>query len=201
VLDAFERLATIVSVLERAPRRAVGVTVEGVPVELVVAEPSRFGTELLRATGTSAYVDALGDLPSGADEEHVYAALGVPWCPPELREGPFRGEPPSLLRRTDIRGDLHVHSTWSDRKASVLEVGVAGMPDQMKGESVKAWIVLRPGGKLDAAELKAFCKERLAPYKVPANFEFVSDLPKSQVGKVLRRMLRQESPAKEAVPS
>jgi long-chain acyl-CoA synthetase len=75
---------------------------------------------------------------------------------------------------------------------SVLEVGVAGLPDQMKGESVKAWIVLRPNTRLDAAELKAWCKERLAPYKVPSNFEFVSDLPKSQVGKVLRRMLRQE---------
>src|SRR4029450_3639148 len=48
---------------------------------------------------------------------------------------------------------------------AVLEVGVAGMPDQMKGESVKAWIVLRPNAKLDAAELKAWCKEKLAPYK------------------------------------
>jgi len=75
---------------------------------------------------------------------------------------------------------------------AVLEVGVAGMPDQMKGESVKAWIVLRPNAKLDAAELKAWCREKLAPYKVPANFEFVADLPKSQVGKVLRRVLRQE---------
>ena len=75
---------------------------------------------------------------------------------------------------------------------AVLEVGVAGMPDQMKGESVKAWIVLRPNAKLDAAELKAWCKERLAPYKVPTHFEFVADLPKSQVGKVLRRVLRQE---------
>jgi long-chain acyl-CoA synthetase len=75
---------------------------------------------------------------------------------------------------------------------SVLEVGVAGLPDQMKGESVKAWIVLRPNTQLDTAELKAWCKERLAPYKVPSHFEFVADLPKSQVGKVLRRLLRQE---------
>jgi long-chain acyl-CoA synthetase len=75
---------------------------------------------------------------------------------------------------------------------SVLEVGVTGIPDKMKGESVKAWIVLRPGTALDAAEAKAWCRERLAPYKVPAQFEFVNDLPKSQVGKVLRRMLRQE---------
>jgi long-chain acyl-CoA synthetase len=75
---------------------------------------------------------------------------------------------------------------------AVLEVGVVGIPDKMRGESVKAWIVLRPNTKLDAAELKAWCRERLAPYKVPAEFEFVSDLPKSQVGKVLRRLLRQE---------
>jgi DNA polymerase (family X) len=125
VLDAFERLPTIVSVLEREPRRALGVTVEGVPVELRVAEPARFGTELLRATGTRPYVDALGELPDVADELGVYTRLGVPWCPPELREHPFRGEPPALLQRTDIRGDLHVHTTWSDGKASVLEMALA----------------------------------------------------------------------------
>jgi len=125
VLDAFARLPTIVSVLERGPRRALGVTVEGVPVELLVSEPPRFGTELVRATGTRGYVEALGALPDAADEEAVYAALGVPWCPPELREAPFRGEPPVLLQRTDIRGDLHVHTTWSDGKASVLEMAVA----------------------------------------------------------------------------
>ncbi|MFL5938235.1 MAG: helix-hairpin-helix domain-containing protein [Gaiellaceae bacterium] len=125
VLDAFEKLPTIVSVLEREERRALGVTVEGVPVELVVAEPGDFGTQLVRATGTSAYVDALGALPAASDEEALYAQLGIPWCPPELREEPFRGEPPPLLERADIRGDLHVHTTWSDGKASVLEMALA----------------------------------------------------------------------------
>ena len=57
MLDTFEALPSIVSVLEREERRAVGVTVEGVPVELVVAEPARFGTELLVATGTRSYVE------------------------------------------------------------------------------------------------------------------------------------------------
>lgn len=75
---------------------------------------------------------------------------------------------------------------------AVHEVGVIGLPDKMKGETVKAFVVLRPGAKLDAAELKAWCKERLAPYKVPTQFDFVNDLPKSQIGKVLRRVLRQE---------
>ena len=125
VLDTFAALPAIVSLLERSERRAVGVTVEGVPVELVVAEPARFGTELLRATGTEAYVTGLGDLPAGPDEETVYAQLGIPWCPPELREQPFRGEPPPLLTRDDIRGDLHMHSTWSDGKASILEMATA----------------------------------------------------------------------------
>jgi DNA polymerase (family 10) len=125
VLDAFAALPGIVSVVERETRRALGVTVEGVPVELVVAEPGRFGTELVRATGSSAYVEGLGALPDAAEEAAVYAALGIPWCPPELREGPFRGEPPTLLERGDIRGDLHVHTTWSDGKASVLEMAVA----------------------------------------------------------------------------
>jgi DNA polymerase (family 10) len=125
VLDAFARLPLIVSLLERESRRALGVTVEGVPVELVVAAPASFGSELLRATGTRAYVDALGELPNGADEVDVYAQLGVPWCPPELREQPFKGEPPELLTRPEIRGDLHVHTTWSDGKASVLEMALA----------------------------------------------------------------------------
>jgi DNA polymerase (family 10) len=125
VLDAFERLPAIVAVVEREARRAVGVTVEGLPVELIVAPPSRFGTELLRATGTPAYAEALGPLPAAADEEAVYAALRVPWCPPELREEPFRGTPPQLLELADVRGDLHCHTTWSDGKASVLEMATA----------------------------------------------------------------------------
>jgi DNA polymerase (family 10) len=125
VLELFERLPTIVSVIDREPRRALGVTVEGVPVEVVVAEPARFGTELLRATGTRAYVDALGDLPQSASEAGVYEQLGVPFCPPELREHPFADEPPELLTRDDIRGDLHVHTTWSDGKATVLEMALA----------------------------------------------------------------------------
>jgi DNA polymerase (family 10) len=125
VLDAFESLPAIVSVLERDARRAVGVTVEGVPVELVAADPAGFGTELVRATGTRAYVEALGELPLAADEASFYARLGIPFCPPELREEPFRGEPPPLLTRADIRGDLHVHTTWSDGKASVLEMATA----------------------------------------------------------------------------
>jgi DNA polymerase (family 10) len=125
VLERFATLPQIVALIEQEQHRAVGVTVEGVPVELVVAEPGRFGTALVRATGSAEYVAALEPLPDAPDERAVYEALGVPWCPPELRERPFRGEPPALVELGDIRGDLHSHTTWSDGRASVEEMGRA----------------------------------------------------------------------------
>jgi DNA polymerase (family X) len=125
VLERFEALPQIVSVVEREPTRALGVTVEGVPVEVVVAEPGSFGSELLRATGSEEYVAALGPLPPAGDEEAVYRALGIPFVPPELREAGFDGEPPPLVEVAQVRGDLHAHTTWSDGRATVLEMGLA----------------------------------------------------------------------------
>ncbi len=75
---------------------------------------------------------------------------------------------------------------------AVAEVGVAGVPDPYQGESVKAWVVLNPGARLEADELRAWCRQQLAAYKVPRYVEFCSELPKSTVGKVLRRKLRSE---------
>ena len=126
-LDAFASLPAIVTVLERGPWRAHGVTVEGVPVELVVAPPGTFGTELLRATGSREYVEALGPLPEAPDEPGVYRALGIPYLPPELREAPYRGESPPLVEVADIRGDLHCHTTWSDGAESVEEMARAAI--------------------------------------------------------------------------
>ena len=71
----------------------------------------------------------------------------------------------------------------------VLEVGVGGIPDPNRGEAVKAWIVVKPGENLTVEELKAYCKEHLAPYKVPSHYEFRTELPKTTVGKILRREL------------
>jgi long-chain acyl-CoA synthetase len=70
----------------------------------------------------------------------------------------------------------------------VLDVGVAGIPDPYRGETVKAWIV-KKDESLTEAEVKAFCKERLAPFKVPTHIEFRKELPKTTVGKILRREL------------
>ena len=71
----------------------------------------------------------------------------------------------------------------------VLEAGVAGIPDPYRGETVKAWIVLKPGETATEEELKSFCKETLASYKVPTHYEFRDELPKTTVGKILRREL------------
>jgi DNA polymerase (family 10) len=125
VLALFAALPQIVAVLEAGERHAVGVTVDGVPVRVDVAHPRSFGTALLRATGSSAYVKALEPLPDAADEEAVYERLGSSWIPPELREAPFRDRPPSLVTLEDIRGDLHMHSTWSDGRASIEEMALA----------------------------------------------------------------------------
>ena len=114
----FVELPQIVALLSAEERRVVGLTVEGVPVELVVAAPERFGTALVECTGAAAWVDGLRPLPDAPDEEGVFRARGIPWRPPELREAGVVA-PPRLVELADIRGDLHSHTTWSDGRASV----------------------------------------------------------------------------------
>lgn len=80
----------------------------------------------------------------------------------------------------------------------VLEAAVAGVPDPKRGETVKAFIVLKPGESCTPEEIEAFCRERLAPYKVPRLVEFRQELPKTQVGKVLRRVLVDEHLARQS---
>ncbi len=75
---------------------------------------------------------------------------------------------------------------------AVAEVSVAGVPDERQGEMVKAWIVLHPGQQVTVDEMRAFCRERLTAYKVPREVEFRQALPKTMVGKVLRRELVKE---------
>ncbi len=76
----------------------------------------------------------------------------------------------------------------------VAEVGVRGFPDDYKGEIAVAFVVLRAGARATAAELREYCKQHLAFYKVPGKVVFRRELPKSLVGKVLRRMLTLEEP-------
>ena len=83
----------------------------------------------------------------------------------------------------------------------VLEAAVVGVFDARRGETVKAFVVLKAGQSATVEEIRAFCRERLAPYKVPSQVEFRSELPKTQVGKTLRRVLVEEERRKLAPSS
>ncbi len=71
----------------------------------------------------------------------------------------------------------------------VAEVAVAGIPDDYRGETVKAWVILKPGETLEESVIKAWCRERLAAFKIPTTIEFRDELPKSTLGKILKREL------------
>lgn len=74
----------------------------------------------------------------------------------------------------------------------ILKACAVGVPDKYRGETLKAFVVLKEGEEATEEEIIDFCKEKLAPYKVPKNIEFREDLPETMVGKVLRRALREE---------
>jgi long-chain acyl-CoA synthetase len=71
----------------------------------------------------------------------------------------------------------------------IKEVGVAGVPDAYRGETVKAWIVLKEGETASEDEIRAWCADKLAKFEIPTQVEFRSELPKTTVGKILRREL------------
>jgi long-chain acyl-CoA synthetase len=85
----------------------------------------------------------------------------------------------------EIEDKLYAHP-------AVLEAALIGVPDPHRGEVGKAFVVLRPGAHATSDELIAYCREHMAPYKVPVTIEFRQTLPKSLIGKVLRRVLAEE---------
>jgi long-chain acyl-CoA synthetase len=93
----------------------------------------------------------------------------------------------------EVEEVLHLHP-------AVQEVVVFGVPESYRGETVMAIIVAKPDNPVNAEELMDFCRNRLAAYKVPTIIEFRPDLPKTLVGKVLRRQLRQEAVANLKCP-
>jgi long-chain acyl-CoA synthetase len=96
------------------------------------------------------------------------------------------------------------HQVWPKEVEEILtthpavaEACVAGIPDPKQVEAVKAWVILRPGQNVSAEELQSFCKDKLTAYKVPKFIEFRDALPKTLVGKILRRVLQEEEKAKK----
>lgn len=91
----------------------------------------------------------------------------------------------------DVEEVLYTHP-------AVQEACVAGAPDEYRGETVKAYVVRRAGATVSEADLDAFCRQNLAAFKVPRIYEFRDSLPKSPIGKILRRVLVEEERAKRA---
>jgi DNA polymerase (family 10) len=165
----FAALPDIVTLLD--PN--LGVTSDGVPVELVVAPPESWGSALLRATGSPEWVAALGSLPDAPSEEGVFAALGMPFVPPELREGTPGRDVPDLVEVAEIRGDLHCHTRWSDGKASVLAMGTAARDRGYEYLAIcdhTPNVTVVPGLDADAlrcqAEEIAEANQQLAPFRL-----------------------------------
>lgn len=94
-----------------------------------------------------------------------------------------------------IAGGFNIYPQEIDevlfRHQKISEACCIGIPDSYRGETVKAYIVLKPGMTLTVEEVKAYCKGELAPYKVPTQVEFVDQLPKSTIGKILRREVKE----------
>jgi long-chain acyl-CoA synthetase len=166
------------------------------------------------------------DIPFGSDKEGELVVKGPMvmkgyWNRPEETEAAFT--PDGWLRTGDIcKVDEEGYFYIVDRKKDmmiasgykvlprdveevlfthpkVLEAVVVGIPNPARGDdTIKAFIVLKPGETATADEIREYCKQHLAPYKVPREVEFRAELPKTMVGKVLRRVLVEEEKAKQA---
>ncbi|MFZ5827960.1 MAG: PHP domain-containing protein [Bacillota bacterium] len=118
-------------VLDSSPERLTMRTSLGRRIDVVAVPPERFGQALVRMTGSERHLAALGELPEAATEEDVYRALGLPWLPPELREGTGEleaartGSLPRLITLADMQGDLHSHTRASDGTATLVEMAEA----------------------------------------------------------------------------
>lgn len=147
VMDAFVSAPDVENILAKGQTKASIVTVDGIQVDVRVVEDVSYGAALLYFTGSKAHNIKLRQLAirkglklseygifrrkkriAGKTEEEMYKTLGLPYMVPELREdrGEFeavaKGKLPRLVTQGDIRGDLHVHSNWSDGGSSMEEV-------------------------------------------------------------------------------
>jgi DNA polymerase (family 10) len=143
LLAALESAPGVARVVRRTPGRATALTDDGARVTFHAVPPAGYVTALHRLTGSPAHVRAMGPVrgvSAVATEQELYAALGVPYVPPELREGTAgvaaarAGGLPALVELDDIRGDLHSHTTASD--------GVACVEDMARAAQARGYLYL-----------------------------------------------------------
>lgn len=136
LLNAVLNLPDVASLIQRNEHTATYVLQQGVSLRVRVAPQDIAGSALVQMTGSAEHLNQLGGhdaIPDATSEEAAYDALGLPWIPPELRENrgeldaARNGKLPNLIRVEDLRGDLHLHTTWSDGKASPLEMAAAAL--------------------------------------------------------------------------
>jgi DNA polymerase (family 10) len=154
VVASFVRMPMVEEVLAKGPTKASVIVQETIQVDLRIVEHRSYGTVLQYFTGSKDHNVRMRQLALGrgyslneysltrlADsqdlfyetEEEVYAALGLQYIPPEMREdngeieAALQGRLPSIVELKDLRGDLHVHSSWSDGRASVQEMAEAAL--------------------------------------------------------------------------
>ena len=135
------------------------------------------------------------------DGDSARSALATSYLIASRGDGHIEAFYPGMGSPMIITGGFNVYPTEVEdvlfTHPAVLEAVVIGVPDQYRGEAVKAFIVVKPGVTATVEELLGFCKTNLAKYKVPSVIEIVESLPKSAVGKVLRRELRELEANKE----
>ncbi|PIP21262.1 MAG: hypothetical protein COX40_00415, partial [Candidatus Omnitrophica bacterium CG23_combo_of_CG06-09_8_20_14_all_40_11] len=91
-----------------------------------------------------------------------------------------------IVFEPEIEAAIHKHP-------DIAEVAAIGVPDKLRGEVPKAFVVLKEGSKLNEADLRYFCRQHLAHFKIPHYFEFITALPKNRVGKIDKERLRSKS--------
>ncbi len=188
---------------------AIGLPVSSTTVEIVALEPDNEGNFALMPLGEPGELVIYGPQVMKGYWNNPVETAKVINARGGLHTGDIaRMDEDGYLYIVDRKKDLIIASGYNvvPREVEevlfmhpkVMEAVVAGIPDPRRGETVKAYVVLKPGQTCTVDELRAFCKENLAPYKVPTQIDFRKDLPKSQIGKVIRRLLVEEELAKMA---
>src|SRR5438874_895688 len=192
--DTFTRLRWVVEVAAKGDTKATVVSNDGLRFDLRVVPPESYGNLLQHFTGSKDHNVALreravkqglsvseysitvvetGEELKYASEERVYERLGYAWIPPELRENAGeleaarKGELPKLVVEGDVKGDLHLHSTWSDGKASLEQMALGAVARGYAYMAITDHSQRLREGRMAAQDTEvAALNERLTPFRI-----------------------------------